>query len=191
MRQHPPALMLQGAISMIFIDNKYTHWYYSIITRALSRLKSTDYTEKHHIIPKSLGGDNSASNLVSLTAKEHFICHRLLTKMVCEDTAKIKMHNAAFQMTINSSNQERYKITSRTYEVLKRNKSMSMMGNTHGCRPMSEETKRKISEAKKGKSVNKGKKISVEQKEKLSVALKGRIPWNKGKSYKHKKAPDL
>ena len=171
---------------MIFIDNKYTHWYYSIIDAAVSRITLTDYTEKHHIVPRSLGGDNSVSNLVRLTAKEHFVCHRLLTKMVCEDAAKIKMHNAAFQMTINSSNQERHKITARTYEVLKRNKSTAMMGNTHGCRPMSAETKRKISEAKKGKSVNKGKKISAEQKEKLSVALKGRTPWNKGKTYSHK-----
>jgi hypothetical protein len=183
--------MLQGAISMIFIDNKYTHWYYSIINAAVSRTTITDYTEKHHIVPRSLGGNNSVTNLVKLTAKEHFVCHRLLTKMVSEDAAKIKMHNAAFQMTIVSSNQERYKITSRTYKVLKRNKSISMMGNTHGCRPMSEETKRKISEAKKGKSVNKGKKISADQKEKLSVALKGRVPWNKGKSYSHKKALDL
>lgn len=179
--------MLQGAISMIFIDNKYTHWYYIIVNAAVSRASTTDYTEKHHIIPRSLGGNNSVSNLVKLTAKEHFVCHRLLTKMVCEDAAKIKMHNAAFQMTINSSNQTRYKITSRTYEVLKRNKSKAMMGNTYGRRPMLEETKQKISEAKKGKSVNKGKKISAEQKEKLSVALKGRTPWNKGKNYSHKK----
>lgn len=172
---------------MIFIDNKYTRWYYNIINAAVSRGSQTDYTEKHHIIPRSLGGTNSLSNLAKLTAKEHFICHRLLTKMVYEDTAKIKMHNAAFQMTVKSSNQQRYKITSRTYEVLKRNKSAAMVGNTHGQRSMSEETKRKISEAKKGKSVNKGKKISDEQKEKLSIALKGRTPWNKGKTYSHKK----
>lgn len=167
---------------MIFIDNKYTHWYYNIINAAMSRSIPTDYTERHHIIPKSLGGNDSSSNLVKLTAKEHFVCHRLLTKMVCEDTAKIKMHNAAFQMTIKSSNQVRYKITARTYEVLKRNKSNAMMGNTYGRRPMSDETKRKISEAKKGVSVGKGKKMSEEAKKKLSASIKGRIPWNKGKN---------
>jgi hypothetical protein len=178
--------MLQGAISMIFIDNKYTHWYYNIVNAAVSRTTTTDYTENHHIIPRSLGGNNSASNLVKLTAKEHFICHRLLTKMVCEDIAKIKMYNAAFQMTIKSSNQERYKITSRTYEVLKRNKSNAMIGNTYGRRPMSEETKRKISEAKQGISVGKGKKLSDETKKKLSASIKGRVPWNVGLTYKHK-----
>jgi hypothetical protein len=177
--------MLQGAISMIFIDNKYTHWYYNIINAARSRTTVTDYAEKHHIIPRSLGGDNSASNLVNLTAKEHFVCHYLLTKMVSQEAAKIKMHNAAFQMTIVSSNQKRYKTTARIFEVLKRNKSAAMMGNTYGCRPMSEETKRKISEAKKGVSVGKGKKMSNEAKKKLSASIKGRTPWNVGLTYKH------
>ena len=154
---------------MIFIDNKYTHWYYNIINAAVSRTTVTDYAEKHHIIPRSLGGDNSASNLVNLTAKEHFVCHYLLTKMVSQEAAKIKMHNAAFQMTIVSSKQKRYKTTARIFEVFKRNKSAAMMGNTYGCRPMSEETKRKISEAKKGVSVGKGKKMSNEAKKKLSA----------------------
>jgi predicted RNase H-like nuclease (RuvC/YqgF family) len=107
--------------------------------------------------------------------------------MVFHAAAKIKMHNAAFQMTVTSSNQQRYKISSRSYALLKRNKSMAMKGNTYGSKPMSDETKRKISNAKKGVSVNKGKLISIEQKEKLSIALKGRIPWNKGKTYSHKK----
>lgn len=171
---------------MIFIDNKYTRWYYSIVANAKSRLDSGDYTEKHHIIPKSLGGDNSKSNLVKLKPKEHFVCHRLLTKMVAENSAKIKMHNAAFQMAIKSSNQKRHSISSRTYEILRRNKSLAMMGNTYGSRPMSEETKRKISEAKCGKSVGAGRTMSKETKKKLSDALKGRVPWNAGLRYKHK-----
>jgi len=36
------------------------------------------YYEKHHIVPKSLGGSNSTKNLILLTAKEHFIAHLLL-----------------------------------------------------------------------------------------------------------------
>lgn len=39
------------------------------------------YTERHHIIPKCMGGDNSKENLVRLTAREHFICHTLLVKI--------------------------------------------------------------------------------------------------------------
>jgi hypothetical protein len=65
---------------MLFIDNKYTHTYYKIIERSKSRIIPY-YTEKHHIIPKSLGGSNKKDNLALLTAREHFICHLLLTKM--------------------------------------------------------------------------------------------------------------
>lgn len=39
------------------------------------------YSEKHHAVPRSLGGDNSKSNIVKLTAREHFIAHRLLAKI--------------------------------------------------------------------------------------------------------------
>ena len=48
-----------------FLPNKYTKWYYNIITSAKSTL-TEGYTEKHHILPKSLGGDNSTNNLVLL-----------------------------------------------------------------------------------------------------------------------------
>ena len=66
----------------MYLQNKYTRWYYNIIQRAQSRILPADvYTEKHHIIPSSLGGSNSISNIASLTSREHFICHLLLTKM--------------------------------------------------------------------------------------------------------------
>ena len=35
-----------------------------------------------HVVPKCLGGSNDTSNLVSLTYREHFICHKLLCKMI-------------------------------------------------------------------------------------------------------------
>lgn len=51
--------------------NKYEKWYESITNTG--KLNRNDYTEKHHILPKSLGGDDSAENLTNLTAREHFI----------------------------------------------------------------------------------------------------------------------
>ena len=51
--------------------------YDEIISRALSRYIE-GYTEKHHIVPKCLGGSNDKSNIVKLTAREHFLCHWLL-----------------------------------------------------------------------------------------------------------------
>lgn len=64
----------------MYLQNKYTRWYYNIVNAAQNR-SINGYVEKHHIIPKSLGGSNKKINIVSLTAREHFICHWLLTKM--------------------------------------------------------------------------------------------------------------
>jgi len=65
----------------MYLQNKYTKWYYSLIQTAQQRPIIVGYTENHHIIPRSLGGNNSKINLVRLTAREHFVCHVLLTKM--------------------------------------------------------------------------------------------------------------
>ena len=104
----------------MYLTNKYTTWYYNIITNASQRVNQTGYTEKHHIIPKSLGGSNDPSNLVRLTAKEHFICHRLLVKMT-EGNNKRKMANAAWCMVHlkNPYQDGRYRVTSNIYASLK------------------------------------------------------------------------
>ncbi len=102
---------------MIFIHNKYTKWYYKIIGRATSRTLS-DYYERHHIIPKSLGGSDLPDNIVSLTAREHFICHRLLVKMTT-GADKSKMSQAAWMMVVVGKGQDRYKVNNRTYEKLR------------------------------------------------------------------------
>ncbi len=99
----------------MYLHNKYTTWYNNIITNAQVRVID-GYTEKHHIIPKSFGGSNKKDNLVSLTAREHFICHLLLTKMTHGKQQQQMIHSAHFLMT-------NHKIQSRTYEMVKRMKS--------------------------------------------------------------------
>lgn len=105
----------------IFLQNKYTKIYYNIINNTKSRTLSCDvYTEKHHIIPKSIGGNNDNENIVTLTAREHFICHWLLTKMILGKSHR-KMIYALYMMRANKPGQQRYftKITARVYELLK------------------------------------------------------------------------
>lgn len=85
--------------AMIFITNRYTRIYFSIIESARSRVLPKDqYKETHHIIPRSMGGDNSFNNLVDLTAREHFICHKLLVRMT-EGESRGKM---AFALVLMS-----------------------------------------------------------------------------------------
>ena len=53
-------------IVLIYINNtmnKYTRWYNQITERAPSRI-TEDYTETHHIQPRSLGGTDDEYNLV-------------------------------------------------------------------------------------------------------------------------------
>jgi len=59
----------------------YQKIYDSIIFCSKNRKKPTCYTEKHHIIPKSMGGSDDISNIAVLTAREHFIAHWLLLKI--------------------------------------------------------------------------------------------------------------
>lgn len=102
---------------MIFINNKYTSWYYSIIHNAVNRTVN-GYTERHHIIPKSLGGDNTPTNLIRLTAREHFICHRLLIKMTTGNE-KIKMLHA-LGMFAQCNPLQRRIFNSREYELIRK-----------------------------------------------------------------------
>jgi len=59
----------------------YQRAYDAIITKAKLRNGIDGYFEKHHIIPKCLGGSDDKANLVNLTGKEHFICHLFLHKI--------------------------------------------------------------------------------------------------------------
>lgn len=150
----------------MFTINKYYKWYIQIVDRAKLRPTNSGYYERHHIIPKSLGGTNKLNNLVDLTAREHFICHWLLTKCV---TINVEKMQYALWLMINSENehQERYKINSKKYEILKNNLSI-VFSKQHSGKPKSEEHKRKISETRKRKIAD-GSLIVNENKEKYKI----------------------
>ena len=58
----------------------YSTHYWTLIGRAQIR-ELSGYCERHHIVPKCMGGDNSIANLVDLTPEEHYVAHQLLAKM--------------------------------------------------------------------------------------------------------------
>jgi hypothetical protein len=115
---------------MLFIDNKYTHWYYNIIGRAQNRQLSKDtYSEKHHIIPRSLGGLNQKHNIVRLSAREHFVCHLLLTKMV-DGPERYKMLSAVTRFRQSRKYQHRI-LTSWEYQKIRECAIMARTGQRH------------------------------------------------------------
>ena len=104
--------------------------------KELTRSKKEGYFEQHHIVPKCFGGTNSPSNLVLLTAREHFLAHWLLWR-ANKDRKSAAMFNA---MTRTSKNQKR--ITgARAYEEAKLAGVFAQRGKT-----LSEDTKLKIKE---------------------------------------------
>lgn len=58
----------------------YAKHYNSLIEKAQKRTLA-GYSERHHIIPKCLGGGNESANLVRLTPEEHYMAHVLLVKI--------------------------------------------------------------------------------------------------------------
>ena len=143
------------------------------------------YTEKHHVIPRSFGGDNSISNLVVLTAREHFIAHWLLTKMVTETKQKYQMWNAFSCMLYRENpGQQRYKVSSRLFQNIKtagakikgerlKGENNPMFGRRGELspffnKPKSEEQKQKQRESQLGR------KRTEEQRAKQSATTKGR-----------------
>jgi hypothetical protein len=166
--------------------------YKSVYTKIIENAKLRDFVlgnsvfEKHHILPKSCGGSNKKENLVSLTLKEHFLCHVLLERIYRNTEHHKKMLRAVVMMTRGG------KVNSRIYKRLKEDHiknlrlqtiseeqklaiSIANKGNSSRTGiPHSEETKRKISKA------NKGKTHTDETKQLFSEQRKGRIPWNKG-----------
>lgn len=175
----------------------YLAIYTNIINIAKQRKCIEGYFEKHHIIPKCIGGTNSKDNIAILTAKEHYICHKLLCE-IYPDNNKLKL---AIWMMINgatskSQNGNRnYYIGSREYDRLKleyskSKKELNLPAWNKGI-PHSEETRKKISNALAGKPRPKQ---SEETKKKRNDSLilhyknldthhlKGGIAWNRGKS---------
>lgn len=158
----------------MFDDNKYTRWYYSIIKNYVLFARGG---EVHHIIPRSLGGADDAENLVRLSYRAHFVVHKLLPFMVKTDKQKGKMYAALWYMM---NRKGRHKYTARYYSEIKEkyianhpNKSdvfRAKISKAHKGKKLSAETKRKISEGRKGKKNP----HTEETKRKMSESKKGK-----------------
>jgi hypothetical protein len=83
------------------------------------------YTEKHHIVPRCLGGGDAPENIVRLSARQHFVAHLLLAKIHGG-----KLIVAAFRMSVDG------KHGARNYEWLQKahakEKHKLMIGNKYG-----------------------------------------------------------
>ena len=168
----------------------YLNIYKNIIKKAKNenriKRKRTDsnfiYYENHHIIPKSLCKDklwaDFNSNKVLLTAKEHFICHLLLTKIYpCTKTMW-----AFRRMSSNPKNG--FRIYSKMFDLYKGKykhdkKTLQHLSFINTGKHLTDEHKKKISISRKNnpnlkysymgeKNGMYGKHLSQEAREKIS-----------------------
>jgi len=157
-----------------FLDNKYTRWYYNIIIAAQSQNRKKNngvYYENHHILPKCYFTEYSKEswNQVLLTGKEHFICHRLLTKMTIGNFNN-KMRYAIINLLGKNYNHiGRYKPTAKVYETIRKELAEAVSGKNNPWYGK----KRPIEHTEPARLAKIGKQRSPETKEKLSSALKG------------------
>lgn len=139
----------------MFNETKYTKWYFEIVDAARTqnrRKGASQYFESHHVIPRSLGGTDEKDNLVLLTAREHFLAHWLLTKMV-EGEFRQKMIFALNFMANGCKSQRTY--TTKQYEVARKLVSETVADRNKGTayhkgKTHSAATKAIMSERKKG-----------------------------------------
>ena len=155
----------------------YIRLYNSIIENAKTSLNE-GYTESHHIIPKCMGGTNNPTNLVKLSAREHYICHWLLAKHYNN-----KQLWAAFSMMVQVSPKHQRNITGRMFERAKIARSIAssgsnnpMYGRESSFKFHTEETKEKIRLSKLGKKRTPFTRPAhtAETKLKMSLAKKGK-----------------
>lgn len=138
------------------------------VVRGLDKKVLDGYFEKHHIIPKCLGGSDKNSNFVLFTPREHVIAHRLLWKANPYNYSLMW----AYTRTVNS---HKGILTSREVENAKIAKAKVMSE-----RVVSDETKEKIRQTltghkrteesiEKGRQKMLGREVSEETKSKISA----------------------
>jgi len=135
----------------------YQKIYDNIIEKAKSetRVKCNEiYYENHHILPRCLGGGEEKENKVLLTAKEHYVCHKLLIYIYPHNRGII----LAFHRMVYSKNHG-YIVSGRDYKYIK---------ELFGSIPMSLEQRKKITKTLTGI------KQSKETIEKRMKKLRGR-----------------
>lgn len=148
----------------MFKDNKYTKWYWSIVSRADS---TAEYTEVHHIVPKSLGGTDEATNLVRVSGRQHFVLHLLLIKMV-DGRRRSKMAWALHRMAFSGLS-----LKSGEYAMARK------IHRKNVALPKTAEHQAKIAASLRGQ------KRTAEHKRNMSIGAKKRDPATRIQSPEH------
>lgn len=155
----------------------YQKIYNNIIQRGKNRILE-GYKEKHHIVPRCLGGTDDEENLVSLTPEEHYLCHLLLVKIYPNS---IRLVKAAMFMISSNNNVKR---NNKAYGWLKRQYSEYMRGSNNPSKMNGVWNKGIPVKTRKTK-------ITDEEKILLSIRMKTNNPIAGAKPWNHPRATEV
>jgi hypothetical protein len=150
------------------------------------------YFEGHHIVPKSKGGLGNSnrpknnSNIVLLTAREHFLAHWILWRIYRDRPTAL-----AFHKMISKNKTQNRTTSSKGYEEARESYRLTNIGNQYGKgknRFVSDERKQRQSELMKGRYTGDknpffNKKHTNESKDKIRKSREGITKekvWNYG-----------
>lgn len=118
-------------------------------TRASSKKEANElleYTEKHHIIPVCMGGDNIKDNFVYLTPEEHYVAHQLLAKIFPDNNG---LKSACHLMCVDSNGR---RVHNREYGWIKRAYAKTVSLQKKGKTKETDDSVRKTADALRGRT---------------------------------------
>ena len=147
----------------------YQAIYDRLIERARNRVLE-GYVEKHHVIPRCMGGTDDLKNIVALTPEEHYLAHLLLVRIYKG------VHSLVVAAVLMTGYKSGYRVNNKSYGWVRKQYSEQCRERRTGY-VFSEETRAKIAKS------NTGKRHSTETKKKQSLAKLGKPSPNKGKTF--------
>lgn len=169
----------------------YQLHYNRLIERARLRTRPEGYVERHHVVPLCVGGIDDDVNIAFLTASEHFVAHQLLVK-IYRGNGGLLYAASMMSNNVKYTNNKKYSWARKCFansmlgnkravgvvipEWLRERLRKIHAGNKHSLGAVrSLETRRKISEIRKGKytgenNPNFGKTHSEETRAKMKAA---------------------
>lgn len=130
-----------------------------------------NYCERHHIIPKCMGGSNDDDNLIDLLAHEHYMAHKLLA-LEHPDNDKLVYSWCAMAYMENEYHERTYELTAEEFALLREAKSNAMLGDKNpwfGQHP-TDETREKMKN-----SWSYDKHFTAEIRKKMGDAYRGEL----------------
>lgn len=165
----------------------YTQIYSNLCLRGMvsNRKKSNiHYYENHHYLPASLGGLKNKSNMVLLTAREHYIAHFLLYKIYKQNGMKTEMHKMVKAWNMMGCNKTGKRHNSHTFAIARKllSKTLSELQTGKKLNLTVEQIKAKA-DRMKGNKINKGMKHTKKTNKANSMRNKGENNAMYGKTH--------